>query len=48
MPAGRPEGLSIDAFIALMAEMGVEAVLLPEGEPEVQDNAMPASDATTG
>lgn len=37
MPTGRPAGLSIDAFVKLMAEMGVEAVPLPDSEQETVD-----------
>jgi hypothetical protein len=37
MPNDRPKKLDVGAFIALMSEMGVEVVTLPEGEPEHPD-----------
>jgi hypothetical protein len=37
MPNDRPKKLDLGAFIALMSEMGVEVVALPEGEPEHRD-----------
>lgn len=48
MPTARPAGLNLEAFVALMAEMGVEAVRLPDSEPENQnDEALPAGDSAT-
>lgn len=48
MSTGRPAGLNVDAFVALMAEMGVEAVPLPDSESENQAaEAAPAGDSTT-
>ncbi len=48
MPTGRTAGLNVEAFVALMAEMGVEAVPLPDSEPENQDDeALPAGDSAT-
>lgn len=46
MPTGRPAGLNVDAFVALMDEMGVEAVPLPDSEPADQDEeALPTGDS---
>ena len=47
MPTRRPSGLNVDAFIALMAEMGVEAVPLPDGEPGVLDEQGPRTEEPT-
>jgi len=45
MSTGKPTGLNVEAFVALMAEMGVEAVPLPDSEPETPaDEALPAGD----
>jgi len=48
MSTGRPAGLNVEAFVALMAEMGVEAVPLPDSEsvpPDVE--GLPAGDSAT-
>lgn len=37
MPKGTRKELNVDAFVALMAEMGVEAVPLPGREPNDHD-----------
>ena len=37
MPTGTRKKLNVDAFVALMAEMGVEAVPLLGSEPKGQD-----------
>jgi hypothetical protein len=48
MPTGRTAGLNVEAFVALMAELGVEAVPLPDSEPEAQDDEpLPTSDSAT-
>jgi hypothetical protein len=46
MSAGRPKKLNVGAFIALMAEMGVEAVPLPGGEPGDNGEEGPPSEGT--
>jgi hypothetical protein len=41
--------LNVDAFVALMDEMGVEAVPLPDSEPSNQDEETPrAGDSAAG
>jgi hypothetical protein len=45
---GRTAGSNVEAFVALMAELGVEAVPLPDSEAEAQDDEpLPASDSAT-
>lgn len=43
MPTGRPAGSNVDAFVALMDEMGVEAVPLPDSETANLDYEAPPS-----
>ncbi len=49
MSTARPAGLNVDAFIELMAELGVEAVPLPDSEQETADAEAPqAGDPAVG
>jgi hypothetical protein len=46
MRTGTRKELNVDAFVALMAEMGVEAVPLPGSEPKGQDEESARAEGT--